>query len=63
MNAKNTLSLALAAAVLVGIIPALACGGGGSSSYRKPAKPDQHQHNSPAATSQKETGAPEGSLR
>jgi hypothetical protein len=63
MNAKHTLSLALAAAVLVGITPALACGGGGSSSYRKPAKPGQHQHNSPAATSQKETGAPEGSLR
>ena len=63
MNAKHTLSLALAAAVLVGIIPALACGGGGSSSYRKPAKPGQHHHNSPAATSQKETCAPEGSLR
>jgi hypothetical protein len=63
MNAKRTLSLALAVAALVGISPTLACGGGGSSSYRKPAKPGQHQSNSPAASSEKETAVPKGFLR
>jgi hypothetical protein len=38
------LSLALVLTLLATTPDALACGGGGSGSYRKPARPGQHQH-------------------
>jgi hypothetical protein len=40
----RNLSLALMLALLASTPEALACGGGGSGSYRKPARPGQHQH-------------------
>lgn len=35
---------ALAVISLVAATEVLACGGGGSGAYRKPPRPDQHQH-------------------
>jgi hypothetical protein len=52
MKPTRTLSLALLLALLASTPDALACGGGGSGSYRKPARPGQHHH-SPAAPSSK----------
>ncbi|MEY2645677.1 MAG: hypothetical protein RLZZ611_2326 [Cyanobacteriota bacterium] len=54
------LSLALILALLASTPEALACGGGGSGSYRKPARPGQHQHqHTPAVPStQPETTTP-----
>jgi hypothetical protein len=52
MQPTRNLSLALIFALLAFTPDALACGGGGSGSYRKPARPGQHQH-SPAAPSSK----------
>jgi hypothetical protein len=52
MNPTRTLSLALLLALLAATPDALACGGGGSGSYRKPARPGQQHHN-PAAPSSK----------
>jgi len=40
----RNLSLALVLTLLASTPEALACGGGGSGSYRKPARPGQHQH-------------------
>jgi hypothetical protein len=44
MKPIRNLSLALTFALLAATPSALACGGGGSGSYRKPARPGQHQH-------------------
>jgi len=44
MRSIRTLSLALVLALLASTPEALACGGGGSGSYRKPARPGQRQH-------------------
>ena len=52
MKPTRNLSLALIFALLASTPDALACGGGGSGSYRKPARPGQLQH-SPAAPSSK----------
>jgi hypothetical protein len=57
MKPTRNLSLALIFAFLASTPDALACGGGGSGSYRKPARPGQHQHqHSPTAPSS-ETGS------
>ena len=48
--------LALVISVLAFSPLALACGGGGSGSYRKPPRPD-HQHDSTALSPQAETPA------
>jgi len=42
MPSLRTFNLALIAIVLATTSSALACGGGGSGSYRKPARPSQH---------------------
>lgn len=47
MNSKFTLRLALILSLIAAAPSALACGGG-SGSYRKPARPGQ-QHHSPSA--------------
>ena len=52
MNPMRNLSLALILALVAGMPSALACGGGGSGSYRKPPRPGQHQHNQLAPSSQ-----------
>lgn len=44
MKPMRNLSLALILSLLAVTPSALACGGGGSGSYRKPARPGQHQH-------------------
>ena len=44
MRVTTTCSLALSVALLAAMPSALACGGGGSGSYRKPQRPGQHQH-------------------
>jgi hypothetical protein len=44
MKPTRTLSLALLLGLLASTPDALACGGGGSGSYRKPARPGQHHH-------------------
>jgi hypothetical protein len=56
----RNLSLALVLTLLASTPEALACGGGGSGSYRKPARPGQHQHQqTPAVPStQPETTTP-----
>lgn len=53
-------SLALFLALLASTPEALACGGGGSGSYRKPARPGQHQHQHKSAmpASEKESTTP-----
>jgi len=60
MNAMRNHSQALILALLASTPEALACGGGGSGSYRKPARPGQHHHqHSPALPStQPETTTP-----
>jgi hypothetical protein len=40
----RNLSLALVLTLLASTSEAMACGGGGSGSYRKPARPGQHNH-------------------
>ena len=57
MRSMRNLSLALVLALLASTPEALACGGVGSGSYRKPARPGQHQHqHSPAVpASEKES--------
>jgi hypothetical protein len=52
MKPTRTLSLALLLALLACTPDALACGGGGSGSYRKPARPGQHHHSRAAPSSQ-----------
>ena len=56
----RNLSLAMVLTLLASTPEALACGGGGSGSYRKPARPSQHQHqHTPAVPStQPETTTP-----
>jgi len=44
MKPSRSLSLALVLTLLASTPEALACGGGGSGSYRKPARPGQHHH-------------------
>ncbi len=44
MNLLRSLSLALVVTLLASTGSALACGGGGSGSYRKPARPGQQHH-------------------
>jgi hypothetical protein len=60
MRSIRHLSLALIVALLASTPEAMACGGGGSGSYRKPARPGQHQHQqrSVAPSSEKESTAP-----
>jgi hypothetical protein len=58
MKPTRTLSLALLLALLASTPDALACGGGGSGSYRKPARPGQHQHSRAAPSSQTRSTAP-----
>ena len=58
MNPKRNLSLALIFAVLAATPAALACGGGGSGSYRKPARPGLHKHSPAAPASEKGSTAP-----
>jgi len=58
INSTRTLSSALILALLASTPDALACGGGGSGSYRKPARPGQHQHRSAAPSTQPETTTP-----
>ena len=56
----RNLSLALVLTLLASTPEALACGGGGSGSYRKPARPGQHQpqHSSVAPSPEKESTTP-----
>ena len=58
MNVLRTFSLALVVALLAATSSALACGGGGSGSYRKPARPGEQHHNPSAPTSQQGSEAP-----
>jgi hypothetical protein len=58
MNPKRNLSLVLIFAVLAATPAALACGGGGSGSYRKPARPGLHKHSPAAPASEKGSTAP-----
>jgi hypothetical protein len=44
MKPTRSFSLALTLALLASTSHAMACGGGGSGSYRKPARPGQHHH-------------------
>jgi hypothetical protein len=57
----RNLSLALVLDLLASRPEALACGGGGSGSYRKPARPGQHQHqhNPAVPASEKESTTPQ----
>ena len=55
----RNLSLALVLTLLASTPEALACGGGGSGSYRKPARPGQHQYNPAVPASEKESTTPQ----
>jgi hypothetical protein len=55
----RNLSLALVLTLLASTPEALACGGGGSGSYRKPARPGQHQHSPDVPASEKESTTPQ----
>jgi hypothetical protein len=59
MKAIGNLSLALILALLSSTPEALACGGGGSGSYRKPARPGQHQHSPEVPASEKTSTTPQ----
>jgi hypothetical protein len=59
----RTLSLALILALLSSTPQALACGGGGSGSYRKPARPGQHQHSSAALSPETGSTTPQGARK
>ena len=63
MQPTRTLSLALILALLSSMPHALACGGGGSGSYRKPARPGQHQHSSAAPSSETRSTTPQGARK
>jgi hypothetical protein len=58
MTAMRNLSLALILALLASTPEALACGGGGSGSYRKPARLGQHQHSQQTPASTNDTTTP-----
>jgi hypothetical protein len=60
MPLMRTLSMALILALLSSTPQALACGGGGSGSYRKPARPGQHQHRPEAPSSETGSSTPQG---
>ena len=60
MKPTRTLGLALILALLASTPHALACGGGGSGSYRKPARPGQHQHSPAAPSSEPGSTTPQG---
>jgi hypothetical protein len=60
INSTRTLSSALILALLASTPDALACGGGGSGSYRKPARPGQHQHSSAAPSPETGSTTPQG---
>jgi hypothetical protein len=59
MPSLRTFSLALIAIVLATTSSALACGGGGSGSYRKPARPSQHLQSTSTPASQQGSVAPQ----
>jgi len=59
MNALRSFSLALIAILLATTSSALACGGGGSGSYRKPARPGQQHQSSHTPASQQGSAAPQ----
>jgi hypothetical protein len=59
MIAKHNLNLALIAVLIAATPSALACGGGGSGSYRKPARPGTQQHSHSAPASQQGSVAPQ----
>jgi len=63
MKSIRNLSLALILALLASTPDALACGGGGSGSYRKPARPGQHQHSSAAPSSETGSTTPQGARK
>lgn len=63
MKPTRNLSLALIFALLASTPDALACGGGGSGSYRKPARPGQHQHSSAAPSSETGSTTPQGARK
>jgi len=59
MNSLRRFNLALVAILLATTSSALACGGGGSGSYRKPARPGE-QHQAPSApAAQQGSAAPQ----
>ena len=59
MTPLRSFSLALVAVLLTTATSALACGGGGSGSYRKPARPGQEQHSTSTPASQQGSVAPQ----
>jgi hypothetical protein len=59
MRSMRNLSLALVLTLLASTPEALACGGGGSGSYRKPARPGQHQHSPEVPASEKTSTTPQ----
>ena len=63
MKSIRNISLALIFALLSSTPDALACGGGGSGSYRKPARPGQHQHSSAAPSSETGSTTPQGARK
>ena len=63
MKSIRNLSLALIFALLASTPDALACGGGGSGSYRKPARPGQHQHSSAAQSPETGSTTPQGARK
>ena len=63
MKPTRNLSLALIFALLASTPHALACGGGGSGSYRKPARPGQHQHSSAAQSPETRSTTPQGARK
>jgi hypothetical protein len=60
MKPTPSLSLALTLALLASMPDALACGGGGSGSYRKPARPGQHHHSRAVPSSKTGSTTPQG---
>lgn len=59
MNVIRNISLALIVGFVATASPTLACGGGGSGSYRKPARPGTQHHSPTAPTSQQGSTAPQ----
>ena len=59
MFTTRNLSLALIFALLGATPSALACGGGGSGSYRKPVRPGEDQHSPSAPSSEQGSTAPQ----
>ena len=59
MNSLRSFSLTLVIALMASTSSALACGGGGSGSYRKPARPGQEQHSTSTPASQQGSVTPQ----